>query len=84
MSFRLHMDTAPGIIFIREQETGVAQKFSYKELSLFGHEGRISVEQNYFSAEAARRRLMSPFTKTLFVLAFDQGCEISGTQLDAV
>ena len=54
--YSLHQQTEVGCVFIRDDETQLAQQFSHEELLRLGNDHRIRVEKGYFDPHYAAKQ----------------------------
>lgn len=60
--YRLHQETEVGFVFIRDDETELAQSFTHEEMRRLGNEHRVRVERGYFDPHAAAKKQMRAST----------------------
>jgi putative transposase len=56
--YRLHRETEVGFVFIRDDETELAQSFTHDDMRRLGNEHRIRVQRGHFDPQAAVKRQM--------------------------
>lgn len=55
-SYRLHMETEVGFVFIHDDDTQLAQSYTHEEMRQFGSNHDVRVERGYFDPHSAVKR----------------------------
>lgn len=58
VSYRLHQETEVGFVFIRDDDTELAQSFTHEDMRRLGNDHRIRVQRGYFDPRFAIKQQM--------------------------
>lgn len=62
VGYRLHQETEVGLVFVRDDETQLAQQFSHQEMRRLGTKHAIRVERGYFDPNFVLNRQLNMTT----------------------
>lgn len=56
VAYRLHQETEVGFVFVRDDDTQLAQQLTHEDMQQLGNAHAIRVERGYFDSQFAAKR----------------------------